>query len=134
MVQFYHSNSLRFKNKLPEISDDVKDKLKEWLEPDLEKFLSLTEQEKNMVHSIVEERYTEQGKAKTEGMFNINFARSDLNSDGLSFAEFLEFSEAYKVQRDRRVKELGFDENLDEDRLEAFFNICKEISENEESD
>ena len=67
-------------------------------------------------------------------MFHRNFEGADVNCDGLNFSEFLEFSEAYKVQRDRRVQELGFDELLDDDRLEAFFKICTEISENEEED
>ena len=72
-----------------------------------------------MVNTLIEERYSEHGKAKTEGMFHRNFEGADVNCDGLNFSEFLEFSEAYKVQRDRRVQELGFDELLDDDRLEA---------------
>ena len=108
--------------------------MKEWLEPDLEKFNSMKAEEKAVVNSVIEERYTEQGKAKTEGLFHRNFDGADMNSDGLNFTEFLEFSEAYKVQRGNRVKELGFDETLDDERLEAFFNICKDITDNEDSD
>ncbi len=55
-----------------------------------------------------------------------------MNADGLNFSEFLEFAEAYKVQRNKEEKKLGFADDLDEDRLEEFFNICNEISEDEE--
>ena len=54
-----------------------------------------------------------------------------MNDDGLNFSEFLEFAEAYKVQRTKEQRTLGFDDDLDEDRLEEFFNICNEIQDNE---
>ena len=55
-----------------------------------------------------------------------------MNSNGLNFSEFLEFAEAYKVQRNNEEKKLGFADDLDDDRLEEFFDICKGISEDEE--
>ena len=50
-----------------------------------------------------------------------------MNDDGLNFSEFLEFAEAYKVQRSRAQQTLAFDDEVDEGRLEEFFNICNEI-------
>ena len=79
------------------MDDDVKNKLREWLDPDLEKYSKLTDEQREQIGRLIDERRSERGRAKTEGLFNRNFEGADANSDGLNFEEFLEFSEAYKV-------------------------------------
>ena len=79
------------------MEDDLKNKLREWMEPDFERFSKFTDEQKQICNKLIQERSTEKGKQKTEAYFNINFENADMNADGLNFVEYLEFCEAYKV-------------------------------------
>ena len=101
MVQFFHSQSLTFNKEVDtnKLDEDSKNKLREWLQPDFERFDNFTTEQKQTCNRLIEERRSDSGHAKTEAFFNINFENADMNADGLNFVEFLEFAEAYKVQR-----------------------------------
>ena len=134
MVQFFHTASIVFNKNIDitVLDNDTKNKLREWLQPDFERFMNFSNEQKQICNQLIEERRSETGSAKTEAFFNINFEQADMNADGLNFVEYLEFCEAYKVQRTKDEEKLGCDTDLDDDRLEEFFNICKEISLDED--